>query len=125
MFINLSNHPSEGWGNEQIEEAQKYGDIVDVAFPQIAVSADSSDIDDLANEKYAEICNILKGHQDESNAIMVEGEFVFTYRMVTILKSAGMHVVVAVTQRISSEELQPDGEIKKYSRFRFEGFREY
>lgn len=125
MFINLSNHPSGGWGHEQMEEAQKYGTVVDVAFPQIATDANSSGIDDLVKEKYTEFCNIIKDHQDEYNVIMVEGEFVFTYRMVKMLKEHGIMTVAAITARETREEKQSDGSVKKISKFRFEGFREY
>ena len=34
-FVNLSNHSSNTWSNMQLEEARKYGDIVDIEFPSI------------------------------------------------------------------------------------------
>lgn len=125
MFINLSNHPSDRWGTEQYKEAHKYGYIVDIAFPQVAFDATSDDIDELVQEKHKEIFGFLMDHENEENVLMVEGEFVFTFRMVTRFKAEGMTVVAAVTQRISSEERQQDGSIRKISRFKFEGFRKY
>ena len=38
MFINFSNHPSANWGTEQINEAEKYGRIVDLPFPAVSTA---------------------------------------------------------------------------------------
>ena len=35
VFINLSNHRSENWGNDQIEAASRFGEIVDLPFPNV------------------------------------------------------------------------------------------
>lgn len=125
MFVNLSNHPSEGWSTEQLKEAGKYGSVVDIAFPQVDTKAGSEEINDLVVGKYNEISSALADKGDKINVVMVEGEFVFTCRMVTLLKEKGIKTVAAVTARETSEEKQPDGSVKKISKFRFEGFREY
>ena len=36
MFINYTNHPSASWGEKQMDEAKKYGEIVDMPFPNIS-----------------------------------------------------------------------------------------
>ena len=36
MFINYTNHPSVSWGEKQTSEAKKYGEIVDMPFPNIS-----------------------------------------------------------------------------------------
>ena len=36
MFINYTNHPSASWGEKQTDEAKKYGEIVDMPFPNIS-----------------------------------------------------------------------------------------
>ena len=36
MFINYTNHPSDAWGEKQREEASKYGEILDIHFPDIS-----------------------------------------------------------------------------------------
>lgn len=33
MFINLTNHPSDKWSKEQLEAARKYGEVVELVFP--------------------------------------------------------------------------------------------
>lgn len=35
VFINLTNHPSKYWGEQQKKEAHKYGAIVDIPFPNV------------------------------------------------------------------------------------------
>lgn len=38
MFINFSNHPSVRWSAEQTAAAMKFGDFVDVPFPDVPLS---------------------------------------------------------------------------------------
>ena len=45
MFINLSNHTSENWGEFQKKEAIKYGDIIDMPFPAISPYLSSEELD--------------------------------------------------------------------------------
>lgn len=47
VFINLTNHPSSLWGIEQTQDAEKYGDVVDIAFPAIPVDISDPDLNDL------------------------------------------------------------------------------
>ena len=35
MFINFSNHPSDAWGEVQLNAAMEYGDVMDVPFPAV------------------------------------------------------------------------------------------
>lgn len=51
MFINLSNHALQNWSTKQKEEAEKYGELIDLPFPNISPYADSVEIDRLV-EKY-------------------------------------------------------------------------
>ena len=41
MFINFSNHPSVRWSAEQTAAAMKFGDFVDVPFPDVPAGADT------------------------------------------------------------------------------------
>lgn len=125
MFINMSNHPSKNWGVSQRKSAEQYGRIMDIPFPRITTTASSEEIDELVKEKTSAVQENIDGSKDSVNAVMVEGEFVFTYRMVCSLKKIGILALAAVTQRVVMEEVQPDGTIEKLSKFQFEGFREY
>lgn len=42
-LLTFSRHPSEGWGDDQKREAEKYGKIMDIAFPQVPPTATSEE----------------------------------------------------------------------------------
>lgn len=52
VFINLSNHRSNNWDENQINEAKKYGEIIDIDFPVVNPLADEKVISDLVNKYY-------------------------------------------------------------------------
>ena len=119
MFINVSNHKSSGWGQRQREAAEIYGEIVDIPFPPISSDYTSEEIDEL-------VAQYLKKIQKYDDPVaMVQGEFVFTYRLVSELKAAGILALAGCTDRKVFEEKQPDGTVKKTSVFEFTRFREY
>ena len=121
MFINLSNHVSKDWDEVQIESARKYGEIVDIGFPDVDPSGDSEYFDCLSNEY---VCKILDlGGQNP--VVMVQGEFVFTNRVVTKLKELGIKCVAAETKRKVKEGMDNNGQRVKMSMFKFEQFMEY
>ena len=119
VFINLTNHPSSAWGTEQIREAENYGEIADFPFHNIPVDISDTELDALVDEYYARIM------EQSDPIVMLQGEFVFVYRLANRLKEAGIPVFSACTDRIVSEEVQPDGSIIKTSHFRYGGLREY
>ncbi len=54
-FINLSNHPSATWSEEQLSAASKYGKIIDINFPNI--TPEMSDIEiNLLISLYFSVC---------------------------------------------------------------------
>ena len=116
MFINLTNHPSENWSEEQLKAAQEYGEIVDISFPNIEPFFTSEDINELA-ETTMEGIKILDAHP----VVHVMGEMTFTYAVVSRLKALGITCVASTTERIV--KMMPDG--KKISEFKFVQFREY
>lgn len=124
MFINLSNHPSEKWSDKQLEEAKKYGDVVDMQFPQISTELRSADIDALVFEYYLKIKELRRDEVKKPFVVMVQGEFVFTYRLVSALKNEEIMAVAARTERVVKEIVE-DGIPKKVSEFNFAGFMEY
>ena len=82
MFINFSNHPYALWSAEQQAAAQRYGPVVDLAFPAIDPAADEAALDSLATV-YAD--HILHLNPD---AVLCQGECTFVYRVVQRLESA-------------------------------------
>ena len=57
--------------------------------------------------------------------IMVQGEFVFTYRLVCLLKANGYRVLSSCSERRVSEYTDGNGITQSRSEFEFVGFREY
>lgn len=118
FFLNISNHPSSTWSKEQLEAAQKYGEVVDMSFPDITSSSSKSDIDTLAKDTLKKISNSY-ANADITAHIM--GEMTFTFELVTLLKSQGIRCVASCSERV----VQDLGDGKRVSLFNFEKFREY
>jgi len=124
MFINLSNHPVEKWDEAQIAEAKKYGEIKSISFPAVPATADESYVHDLALE-YFEKVQCLLDDPNEENAVMVQGEFTFTYSVVELLKENGIKAIAACSERNVVSVKDSKGESVKEVRFCFVRFREY
>ena len=119
VFVNLSNHASVNWQKEQREAAEKYGEIVDVPFPYVSSLFSEADIDAIGKETVKKITEM------DPTAVMCQGEFTLTYRIVTELLKKGIPCVAACTERIAREIVSEDGTILKTSEFRFVRFRNY
>ena len=113
MFINFSNHPYALWSAEQQAAAQRYGTVVDLAFPAIDPAADEAALDSLATV-YAD--HILHLNPD---AVLCQGECTFVYRVVQRLEAAGIPTLAACSRRKSQETTYPDGSTLKRSIFAF------
>jgi len=120
MFINISNHPSHTWSEEQKRAALEFasGPIVDIPFPAVPPEADETAIGILAREIIDKIGSLPI--TDGPSAVMVMGEYSLFWQIVSKLRYLvpGLPVVVATTQRIAEEK---DG--VKVSRFEFVRFR--
>ena len=119
MFLNISNHKSENWSANQTSEAEKYGEIVDIPFPAVNPIESDKYMDDLVEAYYQKVMEY------EKPTVMVQGEFVFTYRLVNQLKQAGIKVVASCSERRVTEEIDENGCTIRRSQFEFVKFREY
>lgn len=116
MLLNLTNHPSTYWSDEQKNTAiEKYGCIQDLTFPQIDPSWDETQIDQLVNEYEKKIKAI------SPTAVHLMGEMTFTFRLVNRLKALGIDCIASTSERIAKE----DGFGNKSSSFHFIQFRNY
>jgi len=119
MFINFSNHPSSGWLKEQLTAAQKYGEIVDINFPNINPEFSSSMVSKLADEAVATITSYGK-----DVIVHIMGEMTFTHAVVSRLKALDIKCVASTTKRDPDKVIiLPNG--TKISEFKFIQFREY
>ena len=119
MFINVSNHPSDSWSDQQLLAAREYGVIIDIPFPQIDPDTSTVEISALAHEY------MLKIEEYRNAVVMVQGEFTFSYALTRRLREKDIIVVAACTRRKAEEQVMPDGTVLKSSIFEFGGFREY
>lgn len=117
MFINLTNHPSEKWNEEQLKAAHRYGEIVDLSFPIIEPTFTKDDIMFLVKES----TEVIMGIKDDDTVVHVMGEMTFTYNLVKALKEKGITCLASTTER--NIIMTADG--KKISEFKFVQFREY
>lgn len=119
MFINISNHPSTGWKEEQTNDAQIYGNIVDIPFPNIPPQMDTEEMK-LIVDDYIRKIEVLTIGKTEGMLIHVMGESVFSFMLVVFLLRKNYKVVASTTERIVSYE----GDVKR-TEFNFVRFREY
>lgn len=118
-FVNFSNHSSAMWNKKQREEAEKWGTIIDVPFPNISAEIDEDEIGLIATKCLGLIMEF------NPKAVMCQGEFTLVYAVVSELKKLGITVVSACSNRTAIEEILPDGSSQKCSVFEFVRFREY
>lgn len=118
-FINFSNHASSKWNQNQIEEALKWGEIVDVPFPMLKADLTEDEIVNIGDEYVEKILAC------EPSVVMCQGEFTLTYYVVNQLIKRGITCVSACSERVSVEKMQEDGTVRKESFFNFVGFRKY
>ena len=117
MFINLTNHPSADWSEEQLKAAHQYGEVVDLSFPDIKPYYTKEEVLRIVKE-YVDMIMQMK---DNDTVIHVMGEMTFTYNIVSTLKAIGITCLASTTKR--NTVTTPDG--KKLSDFGFVQFREY
>ena len=118
MFINLSNHPSAGWGQQQLEAARLYGEIVDMPFPNVDEQATEAEIMLLA-DGYLNTIKSKGSAQDLTVHIM--GEQTFCYALISKLQKEGIRCVASCTEHDTYFNEQG----QKMSTFHFTRFREY
>jgi len=118
LFINLTNHPSGEWSEEQLAAARQLGDVEDMEFPDIAPHADEVELDQLAAEYARRIVSRAAGHE---TTVHVMGEMTFTHRLVTLLQDAGVRCVASTTVRDVSTDIVGN----KVVAFHFSRFRDY
>lgn len=145
-IINLSNHPCTKWSKEQVETAWnlqlpscKNGGspsgytvvtgVEDWPFPQVDPRLDEIGLACLVVNT---IDALIKEH-GENIAVHIMGESGFVVKAVNCLKTrqhetsdgVGITCFHSTTERIVTEEVQPDGSVKKQATFKFVAFREY
>ena len=116
MFLNISNHHSQYWSDEQRSAAESMGGtIVDMPFPNVPPDAEHLWVHSMAEEMLIDIL------ERSPSVVHVMGEHTLNVALVIKLKSMGVKTVASTTER--DVVVAHDG--TKISRFRFVRFREY
>jgi len=126
MLINLSNHHSQNWSEDQKNAAnQLFKRIIDLPFPDIDPSASIEEVIELAQRFKLKCMKLFDNEQenylDKHNAVHVMGEMTFTYNLVFLLHQEFIRAVVSATERVANE----DNSGIKTSVFRFKRFRSF
>lgn len=119
IFINHTNHPSAYWDREELQAANTYGEVVDISFPTISPVAETADIWKMARDNAKMIAEFSPA------AVLCQGEFTYTYALVTELMKRNICVLAACSERMVEDYLDEDGSLKHISQFRFRRFRRY
>ncbi|MBO5699229.1 MAG: CRISPR-associated protein [Bacteroidaceae bacterium] len=119
LFINLTNHPSAMWGEQQLLAARQYGKVEDMPFPEVDEKGDEAYISAIA-EEYAS--RILRCNATHEVTVHLMGELTFTFALLKRLQHYGIPCVASTSQRLVTEDA--DGN-KTEVLFRFERFRRY
>ena len=118
-FINHTNPPSARWEEAQRRAAEAYGVIADIPFPQIPADWDEDAVRRLAEEN----ARVILARSPV--AVLVQGEFTYTYALINLLKAADIPVLSACSERHVNERVNEAGETVRESRFAFCRFRVY
>ena len=116
MLLNISNHPSPAWPENQTKEAiALYGSISDLPFPLVNPNDDEEAIQQLAENYLNQIMSL------KPTAVHLMGELTFTHALVLLLKQQGILVIASTTLR--AIKIMDNG--SKVSHFDFVRFRAY
>ena len=118
MFIDLSNHPFATWSTSQLSAAREYGELQEIAFPNIDPELSKASVQ---KEAAACVTMILETYPTENLTVHIMGELTFCYYTVRLLKKVGIRCVASTTERIVEET----EDHQKLVRFSFVQFREY
>ena len=122
MLINLSNHPSSEWPEKQIIEAERFGGVIDLAFPSIDPMAETFQIEELAKSYEIKLRKLRAKEADfERFTVHLMGELTFCCALVKRLQKNDIKCVASTTTRKTF--IQANG--AKISHFEFVRFREY
>ena len=118
-FVNLSNHPSIQWPEDQLLAARNLGDVIDLPFPDVNPSWTLHEVSQIADGLVESLA--VQFLDQEAPIVLVQGEMTLLYQILVRLKKKQWRALAATTQR-DVHRLDNGTEIR---RFVFCGFRDY
>ena len=120
VLVNHTNHPASTWPSAQRRAAAEcYSRVVDLPAPLLASDCSEEELDEMAR------CQVEKILAMQPTAVLCQGEYCYTYAVVSRLRQAGVTVLAACSERVVEESREEDGSIRRVSRFVFSRFRRY
>jgi|GEM_PF-6216717 len=117
MLLNLSNHAIKEWKEAQLLEANtKFGELVQIGFPNIDPLYSGEEVRDAAMKKYTELTSRYN-HADLSVLIAGEQSFIMYFCLICIEHGTSLYTAAGPRDSIT------DAEGVKRSRFHFKQFR--
>ncbi len=118
LFLNVSNHPSVNWAEEQLNAALQYGEIEDLPFPNVDELGDEVCIEKMADDLFSQIMEKCHGREC---VVHLMGELTLTFAVLKKLQAVHVECVASTTKRIVTENSVGE----KTVIFKFERFRKY
>jgi hypothetical protein len=121
MLINLTNHSHVLWNETQLNLANKfYQEVVSIPFPHIEPEFSSEDLNEIVQYYLTKILDLAKEFDAKGFTVHIQGESVFVYKLVSLLKQQGIVCIASTTKRDVI-----DLGTEKVVKFKFIRFREY
>lgn len=120
MLLNISNHPYSTWSDSQKDVARQFGNVHDIAFPELDPEWDSVKVFVTAQQFVERIKTEYPARDSEKLTIHIMGEMTFTYAAVRLFQKSGFRCIASTTKRIVEQQSE-----KKVSYFKFVQFRDY
>lgn len=92
-FINLTNHPSDKWDENQRKAANEYGTIIDIPFPSVNSTATEAEIEQLCGDIVEKVMKY------NPYVVLCQGEFTLAFQIINTLLDKGVVVVAACSER--------------------------
>lgn len=120
MLLNVTNHASSSWSGAQLQAAhEQFGPVIDLPFPHIDAQMEDEKINRLAREY------LMKIESFDNPTVLLQGEFIFTYRLICLLKQKGIRVIACQSNIEREEYLDENQNTVKRTIYRFSRFLEY
>lgn len=120
LLVNHTNHPVSTWPPAQRRAAAGiYAQVVDLPAPLVTAECSERELEEMARTRAEEILAM------QPTAVLCQGEYCYTYAVVSRLRQAGVTVLAACSERVVEESREEDGSIRRVSRFVFSRFRRY
>ena len=119
-LINLSNHPSDKWSEEQ---KKMWEDIIDIPFPNIEPESSAEEVENIARKYVYKIGEAIIKHNFSvrHNYIMLQGEYSFCYTLAFLLRDSISDFTFAIptTERTVVEKDGVKSSVFKFVKWRF------